>query len=64
MTSWPSVPIKQCARFVGGATPKSGVRDFWDGDIPWVTPKDLADLDGKFIHDTPRKTAIYSKDCL
>jgi type I restriction enzyme S subunit len=55
MTSWPSVPIKQCARVVGGATPKSGVRDFWDGDIAWVTPKDLADLDGKFIHDTPRK---------
>jgi type I restriction enzyme, S subunit len=55
MTSWPSVPIKQCARVVGGATPKSAVRDFWDGDIAWVTPKDLSDLDGKFIHDTPRK---------
>jgi type I restriction enzyme S subunit len=55
MTSWPSVPIKQCARVVSGATPKSGVLGFWDGYISWVTPNDLSDLDGKFIHDTPRK---------
>jgi type I restriction enzyme, S subunit len=64
MTSWPSVPIKQCARVVGGATPKSGVLGFWDGDIAWVTPKDLSDLDGKFIHDTPRKiTQLGLKSC-
>jgi type I restriction enzyme S subunit len=53
--SWPTVEIKKVARVVGGATPKSGVAEYWDGEIAWATPKDLADLDGKEIADTPRK---------
>jgi len=55
MTSWPLVMIKNHARVVSGGTPKSSVPDFWGGDVAWVTPKDLADLDGKLIGDTPRK---------
>lgn len=55
MVAWPKVPIKAVARVVGGSTPKSGVDEFWGGEIPWATPKDLSDLDGKFIDDTPRK---------
>ncbi|AYO77463.1 restriction endonuclease subunit S [Sphingobium yanoikuyae] len=53
--SWPQFEIKEVARVVGGATPKSGESTYWDGDIDWVTPKDLADLDSKFIDGTPRK---------
>ena len=53
--SWPTVPITDVARVVGGATPKSGTQEFWDGDILWTTPKDLTNLDGKFLSDTPRK---------
>jgi type I restriction enzyme S subunit len=55
MSVWPLVPIKEVARIVGGSTPKSGTAEFWDGQIPWATPKDLSDLNGKFIDDTPRK---------
>jgi type I restriction enzyme S subunit len=25
----------------GGSTPSKGNADFWDGDIPWVSPKDM-----------------------
>lgn len=53
--TWPTVQLKDCARIVGGATPKSEIGDYWNGDIPWTTPKDLSDLDGKFLTDTPRK---------
>lgn len=53
--SWPLVEIKQAARVVGGATPKSDEAKFWDGDVSWATPRDLSDLDGKFVSDTPRK---------
>jgi len=53
--NWPLVEIKKVARIVGGATPKSGVSEYWGGQIAWATPKDLADLDGKEIVDTPRK---------
>jgi type I restriction enzyme S subunit len=62
--SWPIVPLKECARIVGGATPKSEVEDYWNGDIPWTTPKDISDLDGKFLNDTPRKiTALGLRNC-
>jgi type I restriction enzyme S subunit len=64
MSAWPIVPIKDYARVVGGATPKSGTAEYWDGDIPWTTPKDLSDLKGKYLTDTPRKiTALGLKSC-
>lgn len=64
MSAWPTVALKDCVRVVGGATPKSGSADFWDGDVPWTTPKDLSDLNGKFLSDTPRKiTELGLKSC-
>jgi type I restriction enzyme, S subunit len=62
--NWPLVALKDCVRVVGGATPRSEVAAFWEGDIPWTTPKDLSDLDGKFLNGTPRKiTAAGLKSC-
>ncbi|MET7299133.1 restriction endonuclease subunit S [Embleya sp. NPDC005575] len=55
MSSYPIVPLGDFCEIVSGATPKTGVADFWDGDVHWVTPKDLSDLQGKFIGDTRRK---------
>ena len=62
--TWPIVPLKEYARIVGGATPKSEVDEYWNGDIPWTTPKDLSDLEGKFLRDTPRKiTNLGLRNC-
>ena len=35
---WNTKPIKHQFRVVGGSTPKSDQKTFWDGDIIWVTP--------------------------
>lgn len=53
--NWPMVPIGEVARVVSGATPKSDEPSFWGEEVPWVTPKDLSDLDSQLISDTPRK---------
>ena len=53
--SWPTVAIEECARIVSGATPSTSNPEFWDGDILWVTPKDLSGLNGHYISTTPRK---------
>lgn len=64
MNKWPIVALKDCVRVVGGATPKSDNPNYWGGNIPWTTPKDLSDLDDKFLSDTPRKiTAQGLKSC-
>lgn len=53
-SAWRVEPIKRNFRVVGGATPKSDVEAYWDGELPWVTPADLSKLNGWLIHDTSR----------
>lgn len=38
---WEVKPIKFMARFAGGGTPSRDIPEFWGGDIPWVSPKDM-----------------------
>lgn len=52
---WPTATIGEVSTVVSGATPKTNNALYWDGDIPWVTPKDLSDLQKKHLQDTPRK---------
>ena len=40
---------------VSGATPKTGTKEYWDGDIFWATPKDLSGLSEKLIASTERR---------
>ena len=49
-----TVELGEVCEVVSGATPKTGDAALWGGDIPWVTPKDLSDLDGMYIGSTPR----------
>jgi len=55
MTKWHLISIGDCCEIVSGSTPKTTKKSFWDGDILWVTPKDLSQLEGKFISETSRK---------
>jgi type I restriction enzyme S subunit len=38
---WSLVPLKHLASFSGGMTPSKDNSEFWVGDIPWVSPKDM-----------------------
>lgn len=38
---------------MGGATPKRNVASYWDGDIPWITPKDVSNLSEPYIYEAP-----------
>ena len=38
---WNVRRLRQCGTMVGGMTPSMVERRFWDGEIPWVTPKDM-----------------------
>ncbi|MER6574151.1 restriction endonuclease subunit S [Nonomuraea sp. NPDC001023] len=41
MSKWLEVPIGDVAHFVGGGTPTRSNPDYYGGDIPWITPKDM-----------------------
>ncbi|EOT0831143.1 restriction endonuclease subunit S [Escherichia coli] len=51
--SWPMVKLKDCCEVVGGATPKRNIASYWEGDIPWITPKDISNLNSPFIYEAP-----------
>ena len=38
---WASVPLRYLVSFMGGATPDTKNEEYWAGDIPWVSPKDM-----------------------
>lgn len=38
---WGITPLGYLIRMAGGGTPDKSNADFWDGDIPWVSPKDM-----------------------
>jgi len=38
---WDKKKLKFVAHLVGGGTPNTNVKEYWDGDIPWVSPKDM-----------------------
>lgn len=40
-THWKERRLKFIADFAGGGTPSKDNREFWNGDIPWVSPKDM-----------------------
>lgn len=49
------VKITELCEVIAGGTPDTSDARFWGGDICWATPKDLSELDGPEIVDTPRK---------
>lgn len=38
---WSLVPLKHLASSTGGLTPSKDKSEFWDGLVPWVSPKDM-----------------------
>ncbi len=38
---WELKRFRFAARLVSGSTPTTTVSEYWDGDIPWISPKDV-----------------------
>jgi type I restriction enzyme S subunit len=39
--NWEKWPLAEVGEWLGGGTPSSTNADFWNGHIPWVSPKDM-----------------------
>lgn len=46
---WKECKLEEVAKIVGGSTPKTDIDEYWNGDIPWITPKDLSNFNGRYI---------------
>ena len=52
---WRRAQLGEATTIVGGSTPASGVMDYWNGNIDWITPTDLGELNGKLIQRSSRR---------
>lgn len=48
--SYPTRPLTDFAKLRSGGTPSKAKQEFWNGDIPWITPKDMGYWDGSTIN--------------
>jgi type I restriction enzyme, S subunit len=39
--SWETVSLGELGEWQGGGTPSKAVSAYWNGTIPWVSPKDM-----------------------
>lgn len=48
MSEWEDRRLGDCVQMLSGGTPSKANDDYWNGDIPWVSAKDLKSF---FLHD-------------
>ena len=41
--------IQEIGEICGGGTPRTTISEYWDGDIPWISPDDLTDYKSVYI---------------
>ena len=47
--NWKKLKIEDCADIIGGGTPSTKKKEYWDGNISWITPKDLSNYNSRYI---------------
>lgn len=43
------VRLKDISQIINGGTPSTRIEEYWNGDIPWITPKDLSGYEEVYI---------------
>jgi type I restriction enzyme S subunit len=56
---WLRVPLGRTGDWCSGGTPSKSRTDFWTGEIPWVSPKDMKVLHISDSQDHVSKAAIH-----
>lgn len=57
-----SKQLRHLFTITSGSTPESGTPEYWDGDIPWVTPEDVSAVNGYLLRDSRRKVTMAGYD--
>jgi len=50
-----SISVFDYAEIMSGGTPSTTNHNYWEGEIPFFTPKDLSSQTGYYLNDTERK---------
>lgn len=53
-SAWDCVRLGNIFKVVNGATPKTGVDEYWNGSVSWATPDDLSSNGEAYLKETNR----------
>ncbi|GIW33851.1 restriction endonuclease subunit S [Meiothermus sp.] len=51
---WEMQPLSEVLTIIGGGTPKTSVKEYWDGDIPWFSVVDTPAASDVFVVSTEK----------
>jgi type I restriction enzyme S subunit len=51
---WQKVRIGEIGEVVGGSTPSTKIDEYWNGEIPWLTPSEVSHEHNLFLSKTER----------
>ena len=60
---WKIRPLKRIFKILSGATPKSEIPEYWDGNIAWITPADYKTQDKYISHGSRNITEAGYTSC-
>src|SRR5690554_6059661 len=49
MNDWKVKKIKDLGEIISGGTPSTKITEYWNGNISWITPKDLSNYNSRYI---------------
>ncbi len=52
---WRNKKIEEVCQIISGGTPKTSVKEYWTGGIPWITPADMGKLVSREVSKTRRE---------
>ena len=58
LSDWKKVKLSELGTIVGGGTPSTKKEEYYGGDIPWITPKDLANFGERYIEHGSRNITL------
>jgi type I restriction enzyme S subunit len=53
--NWKQASIGRACEVINGGTPDTGVAEYWDGTIPWITPAEMGRRITPYVEDTKRR---------
>ena len=51
---WEIKKLGEVCDIINGCTPKTNIDEYWNGNINWITPKDMGKLTSKYVYETER----------
>ena len=45
---WRKVKLGEIGEIISGGTPKTSIKEYWNGNISWLTPKDFSNKNSKY----------------